>query len=63
MKCPRCEGLMVSERLMDIHNSILSIEAWRCLNCGFLLDDVIAQHRERVHSEMTTMVHAHREAA
>lgn len=42
MDCTKCDGLMVMERVSD---GFCCIEEWRCLNCGLVLDPVIAQNR------------------
>jgi hypothetical protein len=42
MDCPKCQGLMVQERVTD---GLTYLSEWRCLNCGFILDPVIVQHR------------------
>jgi hypothetical protein len=33
---------MVQERVSD---GLIYLKEWRCLNCGFILDPVIVQHR------------------
>lgn len=63
MKCPRCEGLMVSERLMDLQGGVLYVQAWRCINCGCLLDDTIQQHRRNLQLENEHPARVHQEAA
>ena len=48
MRCPRCDGLMVREQFED-HGGLGSSDheyaGWRCINCGALVDPVIAEHR------------------
>lgn len=41
-KCPRCNGAMVYERFQDMLNVFY---AWRCLNCGEIVDSVVARNR------------------
>ena len=42
MICPRCEGLLVPEYLLDHREGPLSgFQGSRCLNCGAIHDDVI----------------------
>ena len=42
MICPRCEGLLVPEYLLDHREGSLSgFQGSRCLNCGAIHDDVI----------------------
>jgi hypothetical protein len=42
-RCPRCNGAMVYERFQDLLDLFF---AWRCLNCGEIVDPVVAQNRE-----------------
>lgn len=44
MHCPKCDGFMVSERFMDYS---LVFYAWRCINCGTILDTTILQNKKR----------------
>lgn len=47
MTCRRCDGLMVQERYDDLELSSAAgceVSAWRCLNCGDVVDPVIAAH-------------------
>lgn len=46
MTCQRCEGLMVLERYDDLElgSAGYEVSAWRCLNCGAIVDSVIAAH-------------------
>jgi hypothetical protein len=42
MTCPRCDGLLVREYLLNPREGSLSgFHGSRCLNCGAILDDVI----------------------
>ena len=42
MTCPRCEGLLVREYLLDHREGPLSgFHGSRCVNCGAIHDDVI----------------------
>ena len=41
-KCPRCNGAMVYERFQDMLDTFF---AWRCLNCGEIVDPVVARNR------------------
>jgi hypothetical protein len=46
MNCARCKGLMVWDRFLDMGQAdILWTSAWRCINCGEVLDAVIQDHR------------------
>jgi len=51
MTCLRCEGLMVHEKFEDLDglwSSDHEFTGWRCLNCGAIVDPVIAAHK-RIH--------------
>ena len=41
-RCPRCKGAMVYERFQDMLDQFY---AWRCLNCGEIVDPVVARNR------------------
>jgi hypothetical protein len=45
MKCPRCKGLLVRDRLLDLQDTAWHIDAWRCVSCGEVLDAVILANR------------------
>ncbi len=45
MSCERCDGLMVLDRFDDPRSSELWLCAWRCANCGNVVDDQIRRHR------------------
>jgi uncharacterized membrane protein YtjA (UPF0391 family) len=49
MECGKCQGLMVAERVTD---GLTHLNEWRCLNCGCILDPVIAQHKNQSHERM-----------
>jgi uncharacterized Zn finger protein len=42
LKCPRCSGAMVYERFQDMLDVFF---AWRCLNCGEIVDPVVTKNR------------------
>jgi len=46
-ECPRCGGLMVSERCVDLLDDTgrFYFSAGRCIQCGELIDPVILSHR------------------
>ena len=44
MKCPKCEGLMFLERLSDF---FLTFYAWKCVNCGAIMDRTILNNRKK----------------
>ena len=43
MECLKCQGLMIDEYLAD---GVSNINEWRCVNCGAILDAVIAQNQQ-----------------
>lgn len=48
MTCHRCGGLMLAEHYDDLydHTEETEFSGWRCVNCGAVLDRVIAgNHR------------------
>jgi len=48
MRCLRCNGLMVCEKFEDVGglgSSDHEYAGWRCINCGAIVDPVIAAHR------------------
>lgn len=47
MTCTRCEGLMVSDDLLDLQESFhpMRLEGHRCLSCGNVVDPLIQRHR------------------
>ncbi|THJ20008.1 MAG: hypothetical protein CAF44_013310 [Nitrospira sp. CG24D] len=42
MDCPKCKGLMMLERFSDF---FLAFYAWKCVNCGAVIDRTIAKNR------------------
>jgi len=52
MKCPRCNGAMVYERFQDMLDLFY---AWRCLNCGEIVDPVVARNRGGVKKAKKTV--------
>lgn len=44
MQCPKCKGLMFSEKYYDY---VRSYYAWKCTGCGELLDPTILSNRAR----------------
>jgi hypothetical protein len=46
MTCPRCDGLVVREYLLDSREGSLSgFHGLRCVNCGAIHDDVIRRNQ------------------
>jgi transcription elongation factor Elf1 len=44
MNCPRCNGMMFSERLSDF---FLTFYAWKCVNCGAVVDRTILLNKKK----------------
>jgi hypothetical protein len=44
MNCTKCQGLMVKEPMND---GFVRMHAWRCVNCGAVLDSVIGENKVR----------------
>lgn len=44
MKCPKCKGRMYSEKYYDF---VRSFDAWKCSNCGDVIDPTILANRAR----------------
>lgn len=51
MTCQRCDGLMVRERYdnLELDSAGYEISGWRCLNCGAIVDALIADHHQSPH--------------
>ena len=46
MTCARCQGLMVTDSFIDLQETGHHwMKAWRCMNCGYVVDSVAAQNR------------------
>jgi uncharacterized Zn finger protein len=47
MTCTRCQGCMAEDHFLDLMETRgeMWIRAWRCLNCGNVLDHVMEQNR------------------
>ena len=45
MKCDRCDGLMVFDRIYGPDEAIFDLPIWRCLNCGATVDPLVLQKR------------------
>ena len=44
MTCPKCSGMMFSERLSDF---FLTFYAWKCVNCGSIVDHTILENQQK----------------
>jgi hypothetical protein len=56
MRCSRCQGLMVTEHLLDMEGGFgeMWVQSWRCSCCGALFDAVIDANR-RARAEYVLM--------
>jgi hypothetical protein len=46
MNCRRCQGLMISDRFIDLEETgHLWMTGWRCMNCGHVVDPVTEHNR------------------
>jgi hypothetical protein len=58
MTCLRCKGLMVCEKFEDLGglwSSDHEFTGWRCLNCGAIVDPVIAVQRHLTPSVVASL--------
>jgi hypothetical protein len=44
MECPKCKGMMMLERFSDF---FLVFYAWKCINCGAMIDRTISNNRRK----------------
>ena len=44
MECPKCKGMMMLERFSDF---LVVFYAWKCFNCGAMIDRTIASNRRK----------------
>ncbi len=44
MECPKCQGLMTLDRFSDF---FIVFYAWKCINCGAMIDRTIASNRRK----------------
>lgn len=44
MECPKCKGTMMLDRFSDF---FVVFYAWKCINCGLMIDRTIATNRRR----------------
>jgi len=46
MKCPKCDGLMIYEKFMDMgESSSFFFWGWRCVSCGNIVDSTIMANK------------------
>ncbi|MBI4402498.1 MAG: hypothetical protein HY581_12805 [Nitrospirae bacterium] len=58
MRCQRCHGLMVVDSFMDLADDTghLWLRAWRCVNCGEVVEPGITRHRVAQRSRFARLV-------
>ena len=44
MDCPKCNGTMMLERFSDF---FFAFYAWKCINCGAIIDRTISNNRRK----------------
>ena len=47
MKCSRCHGFMVRDHILDVLDTEIHSEVWRCICCGNIMDPIILANRSR----------------
>lgn len=59
MSCSRCKGCMIEDYLIDMEESFGPMwqQAWRCMNCGHVVDSVFEQNR-RAHGIQAPPFHS-----
>jgi len=46
MQCPKCKGLMIYEKFMDMAESThYFFYGWRCISCGNIVDTTIIANK------------------
>ena len=59
MTCLHCDGLMVHEKFEDLDglwSSDHEFTGWRCLNCGAIVDSVIAANKRIMSFQRNTLL-------
>jgi hypothetical protein len=47
MNCQRCNGFAVIDDSVVVHTGSSSgVHAWRCVNCGMIVDEVIHRNQQ-----------------
>lgn len=55
VNCPKCRGYMYSERFADF---ALTFFAWKCINCGTVVDTGIIENKNGQHVNQMNLVEA-----
>ena len=53
VNCPKCHGYMYTERFADF---ALTFFAWKCINCGTVMDGDIIENKSGLHANHMNMV-------
>lgn len=58
MKCERCRGLMVVDYFLDLEDDYgrMWLRAYRCVNCGEVVEPGITRHRLAQQSRLAGLV-------
>ena len=57
MPCQRCQGLMVADHFIDMQDDRghCWLNAWRCVNCGDVVEPGILRHKLEQRSRLAVM--------
>ena len=57
MRCEHCHGLMVVDHFLDMQDTSghLWLRAWRCVNCGNVVEPGILQRRQTHQTLLTRL--------
>lgn len=55
MKCSKCNGFMFVERYYDY---FLRFDAWKCINCGNIMDSTINENRQNYQAKLALLEEA-----
>lgn len=57
MHCSRCKGMMVVDHFIDMEDDTghLWLRAWRCIQCGHVVDPATARRRSRLERVVGTL--------
>ena len=57
MRCKHCHGLMVVDHFLDMEDDSghLWLRAWRCVNCGNVVEPGMLRRRQTHHTLLTRL--------
>lgn len=57
MNCPRCQGFMVEDYIMDLQETMGPhwVTAMRCMNCGNVVEPQIESNRRHQEASLVTV--------